>query len=72
MATGDLDEIDGKQIDCVQSIAHTGGRLSGFTIRFMDGSLLKVDAKTHGYGYIEVEFLKDESRYLNTSAAKTL
>ena len=36
-------EVEDKQIACVQSILHRGGDLVGFTIRFTDGSLMKVD-----------------------------
>jgi hypothetical protein len=44
----ELDVVDGKQVDCVQSIYHAGGRLRGFTLLFSDGSLLKVDTKDDG------------------------
>lgn len=40
----DFDVLNGKQVDCVQSVLRAGGHLNGFTIRFTDGSLLKVDA----------------------------
>lgn len=46
--------LDGKQIDCVQSIFYRGGLLAGFTIRFTNGSLLKVDADSDNSG-IEVK-----------------
>lgn len=52
-------EIEGKRVDVVQSIHHVGGYLHGFTIRFDDGSLLKIDAfPLHGPDAgIEVKFV---------------
>lgn len=50
--------VEGKQIECIQSIFHRGGSLCGFTVRFTDGSLLKVDAQEASG--IAVEFIGTE------------
>lgn len=44
----DLDEIAGRQVDVVQSTLTGGAGLVGFTVRFTDGYLLKVDATETG------------------------
>ena len=40
----DLDLFNGKTVDSVQSRIHFGDYLTTFTIRFTDGSLLKIGA----------------------------
>lgn len=57
-------QIDGKQVNCIQSILHSGARLKAFTIRFTDGSLLQVDCELqNGYAALNVK-LRHESEYL--------
>jgi hypothetical protein len=49
--------IEGRQIDCAQSAIYTSRLLSAFTLRFTDGTLLKVDVAS---GFLEVQFVTAE------------
>lgn len=39
----EFNQLDSKQVDCVQSILRAGSKLLAFTVRFTDGTLLRVD-----------------------------
>lgn len=56
----DFSQVEGKQIDCVQSVVRRGGTLVAFRIRFTDDLLLKIESS----GELSVR-LVHESAYLS-------
>jgi hypothetical protein len=57
-------QINGKQVDCVQSALRAAGRILAFTVRFTDGTLLRIDSDSDlGNPTLKVEIVH-ESKYL--------